>query len=344
MKLCAITNYQNKGYVNETITFNKILNSLRIPHNDVYNFNLPNITYSINKNYTHALIFLDYKISSIDLYNQFFKELKIPKIFIIDSIPQHNKELNDEFININVNGMVNSFCGLPINYQLLIYNNYADGFIFFNDKDVNLFQNYYKLTNPKPASVIPPPLGDINDIKIIFNNMILNKNIGFNGHPSYQSGMFNLLNLIKFNPKYNLNLYGAHGRDEVLDEMIVNHLTSTSNRIRFKGRLKNDEKFFKDNYIYSNLSIYDTFDYYTFFSLLNGSVPIISDSSGTSLFFKSYPFIVNNSVDSMSNVLEIINTTSVDDMKEILKTALEDIKHLNNDNINERYIKFLNSL
>ena len=54
---------------------------------------------------------------------------KIPKIFIIDSIPQHNKELNDEFININVNGMVNSFCGLPINYQLLIYNNYADGFM-----------------------------------------------------------------------------------------------------------------------------------------------------------------------------------------------------------------------
>ena len=120
MKLCAITNYQNKGYVNETITFNKILDSLRIPHNDVYNFNLPNITYSINKNYTHALIFLDYKISSIDLYNQFFKELQIPKIFIIDSIPHHNKKLNDEFIEININGMVNSFCGLPIYYQLLM--------------------------------------------------------------------------------------------------------------------------------------------------------------------------------------------------------------------------------
>jgi hypothetical protein len=46
----------------------------------------------------------------------------------------------------------------------------------------------------------------------------------------------------------------------------------------------------------------------------------------------------------MSNVLEVINTTSVDDMKEILKTALEDIKYLNNDNINEQYIKFINSL
>jgi hypothetical protein len=43
-------------------------------------------------------------------------------------------------------------------------------------------------------------------------------------------------------------------------------------------------------------------------------------------------------------VLDIINKTSVDDMKEILKTALEDIKHLNNDNINEQYKKFINSL
>jgi hypothetical protein len=126
--------------------------------------------------------------------------------------------------------------------------------------------------------------------------------------------------------------------------MIANHLTSTSNRIKFKGRLKNDEKFFKDNYIYSNVSIYDTFDYYTFFSLLNGSVPIISNTSGTSSFFKSYPFIVNNSLDSMSNVLEVINTTSVDDIKDILNTALEGIKHLNNDNINQQYIKFINSL
>ena len=344
MKLCAITNYRNKGYINEIITFNKILDSLHILHEDTFEFNTPNIVYSINKTYTHALIFLDYKISSIDLYNQFFKELQIPKIFIIDSIPHHNKKLNDEFIETNVNGMVNSFCGLPINYQLLIYENYADGFVFFNNHDVNLFQSYYPLTKPKPGLVIPPPLGDINDIKINFNNVIPNKNIGFNGSPSYQSGMFNLLNLMKFNPKYNLNLYGAHGRDELLNEMIVNHLTSTNSRIRFKGRLKNDEKFFKDNYVYANLSLYDTYDYYTFFSLLNGSVPIISNTSGTSSFFKSYPFIVNNTIDSISNVLEIINKTSVDDMKEILKTALEDIKHLNNDNINEQYIKFIKLL
>ena len=46
----------------------------------------------------------------------------------------------------------------------------------------------------------------------------------------------------------------------------------------------------------------------------------------------------------ISNMLDIINKTSVDDMKEILKTALEDIKHLNNGNINQQYIKFINLL
>ena len=76
------------------------------------------------------------------------------------------------------------------------------------------------------------------------------------------------LKLLKFNPKYNLNIYGTHGRDDIMNEMIVNHLTTNSDNIKFNGRLKNSEKFFKDNHIYFNLSIYDTFDYYTFFSLL----------------------------------------------------------------------------
>jgi ERCC4-type nuclease len=149
---------------------------------------------------------------------------------------------------------------------------------------------------------------------------------------------------MKFNPKYNLNLYGTHGRDDILNEMTVNHLTSTIDRIKFKGKVKNDEKFFKENYIYSNLSTYDSFDYYTFFSFLNGSVPLISETSSSSLFFKSYPFIVNNKVDSMSNMLDVIDKTSVDDIKDILKTLFEDIKELNNENNYEQYKKFLDSL
>jgi len=344
MNLCAITNYYNKGYINEIITLNKILDSLHITQNDTYNFNSTNITYSINKTYTHALIFMDYRVSSIEVYRKFFDELQIPKIFVIDTIPHHSKKLNEDFIEIYINGMINSFNGLPLNQQILIYENYADGFIFFNNNDVNLFQHYYNLKTPKPFSIIPPPLGKKDHIKLNLDNITPNKNIGFNGYPSNQSGLFDLLNLMNFNPNYRLNLYGTHGRDDVLNEITVNHLTSTNDRVKFKGKVKNDEKFFKENYIYSNLSTYDSFDYYTFFSLLNGSVPLISETSSTSLFFKSYPFIVNNKVDSMSHMLEVIDKTSVDDIKDILKTSFEDIKELNNENNYEQYKKFLDSL
>jgi hypothetical protein len=344
MKLCAITNHLNKGYINEIITFNKILDSLHISCNDTYEFKTPNVTYGINKTYTHALIFLDYKISGIEVYKQFFNELKIPKIFIIDTIPHHIKKLNDEFIEVYINGMINSFNGLPIYKQIFLYDNYADGLIFLNNNDVNLFQQYYKLTNPKPYSVIPPPLGKKDQIKLNLDNINPNKNIGFNGYPSNHAGLFDLLNLIKFNPKYNLNLYGTHGRDDIMNEMIVNHLTSNSDRIKFNGRLKNDEKFFNDNHIYSNLSIYDTFDYYTFFSLLNGSIPLINETSGTSLFFKTYPFIVNNKIDSMSHMLDVISKTSIDDLKDIITKTFEDIKELNNENNYEQYKKFINTL
>jgi hypothetical protein len=46
----------------------------------------------------------------------------------------------------------------------------------------------------------------------------------------------------------------------------------------------------------------------------------------------------------MSQALETINKTSLDDMKDILKTSFEDIKELNNENNYEQYKKFLNSL
>lgn len=344
MKLCAITNHLNKGYINEIIIFNKILDSLNISHDDTFDFNTPNIIYSINKTYTHALIFLDYKISSIEFYKQFFTELQIPKIFIIDTIPHHIKQLDDEFIKVYIEGMINSFNGLSLNNQLLLYDNYADGFVFLNNNDVNLFQHYYKLTNPKPFSVIPPPLGKKDQIKLNLDNITPNNNIGFNGYPSNQSGLFDSLNLLKFNPKYNLNIYGTHGRDDIMNEMIVNHLTTNSDKIKFNGRLKNDEKFFKDNHIYFNLSIYDTFDYYTFFSLLNGSIPLISKTSGTASFFKSYPFIVNNKMYSKSHMLDVISKTSIDDLKDIITKTFEDIKELNNENNYEQYIKFINSL
>jgi hypothetical protein len=344
MKLCVIHNYNGKGYINEILTLNKIINSLQILPEDIYEFNTPNIVYNLNKNYTHTLIFMDYRVSSIELYKNFFDELKIPKVFIIDTIPHHNKKINEEFINSNVNGVVNIFCGLPIEHQMLIYENYSDGFIFLNHNDVKLFQEYYPLKNEKPFSIIPPSLGKKEDLKINLNNIKPNNNIGFNGYPSSHSGIFDLLKISQFNPNYNFNLYGSHGRDEVLNEMIINHLTMSNPKIKFKGRMKNDEKFFNENFIYGNLSIYDTFDYYTFLSVLNGSIPIINEKSGTSEFFKDYPFIINNKIDVVTNKLNEINNLTISNIKDVLNNTLNHFKKFNDEDNYEKYINFFNSL
>jgi len=344
MKLCVLNNYQNKGYINEIITFNRILTSLNISPEDVYNFNSPNVVYQLNKNYTHVLIFMDYKVSSVELYKDFLEELKILKIFIIDSIPHHNKKISEDFINSNVNGVTNIFCGLPINHQTLLYEKYSDGLIFFNTNDVKLFQQYYPLKNEKPFSIIPPPLGKKENLKINFKNRIPNNNIGLNGYPSSQSGVLELLKISNYNQKYSFNLYGTHGRDEVLNEIIINYLTSVNLKIKFKGKVKNDDKFFNENFIYANLSIYDTFDYYTFFSILNGSVPIINENSGTSEFFKNYPFIINDKIDVVKNKLTQISDTPISEINHILENTLINLMELNDENNYKQYINFLNYL
>ena len=46
----------------------------------------------------------------------------------------------------------------------------------------------------------------------------------------------------------------------------------------------------------------------------------------------------------MSHMLEVIDKTSIDDIKDILKTSFEDIKELNNENNYEQYKKFLDLL
>ena len=65
MKLCSISNYTHKGYINEFFIYNKLSSLLGIGIEDSFNFYNPNIAYTINKNYTHLLVYFDYKSTSI---------------------------------------------------------------------------------------------------------------------------------------------------------------------------------------------------------------------------------------------------------------------------------------
>ena len=115
-----------------------------------------------------------------------------------------------------------------------------------------------------------------------------------------------------------MSLFGDHGRNDISNEILVNHATQSNPNIKFMGKLKDTTKFFKENHIYYNVSIYDSFNYFTFTSLLNGMVPILSKSTTTTEYFPSYPFITDFDEDSINNTLKLIKSTSIEDLKKIL--------------------------
>lgn len=338
MKLCVVTNYTNKGYLNEILIFNKLCSTLNITPLDIFSFHNLNSPYKINKEYTHALVLFDYKTTSIELYKQFLEEVKIPRIFVIDTIAHKHKDIHLSFTQNNSS----LFTSLSLYYQTLLYDKFADGFVFYSNIDKKLFNQYYKLIKPKNSVIIPPSLGKKEDIKINLKNLSPNKLVGFNGVPSYSNNFLSLEYIFKSLPEYSLDVYGSHGREDIMDETLMNHLSSSTQNIKFKGKLNNYNNFYKLYHTYFNATIYDSFNYFTFLSLLNGVVPILSKNTGTSSYFGSYPFIAEDKPESVKYNIELINKTPKNYLEEILTLTFKNFKELNDETSKEKYYSFLN--
>ena len=342
MRLCLITNYIDGKYINESLILNQLFVTLGLSAKDIFNFNNPNLAYKVNKGYTHSLILLDYKISSIELYKEFLEEVSIPKIFIIDTIPEKHRELHIEFCSKFLKDYVNNFTLLSLKHQNYLYENYADGFIFYSELDKNLFKKYYKNHLSKPTKIIPPSLGKKSDININFENLKPNKLIGFNNTPSYANGLLSLGETLKQIPDYSLDIYGSHGRTESTNEILTNDITTALSNAQFRGKVKNLKKFYQLYHIYYNSVIYDSFNYFTFLCILNGMVPIVKQNTGTASYFKSYPFVVTEDPNSLKYNLELINNTPITYLKNILTTTVEGLNGLNDENSKKQYYNFLN--
>ncbi|MDA8940707.1 hypothetical protein N9H34_01090 [bacterium] len=343
MKICLITNY-TREYINDLQIFHKLLETLELSSRDVFNISSLNSVYNINDDYTHSLVLLDFKSTNISLHKQFLSEVNIPRIFIIDTIPKIQKDLDITFNKELRNSNISHLTSLPFSSQLFLYEQYADGLVFYSSMDQNHFGDIYPIKNPIPSCVIPPSLGSKEDIQIDFSYFSPNNNIGFNGSPSFSNGIYHLFDALVPSSNYNVNIFGSHGRNELSNEILVNHITKTSSYIKFKGRLKDPTFFFKENHIYHNISIYDSFNYFTFTSLLNGMVPILSYSTSTAEYFPSYPFISDIDSNSINNTLEKILSTPTKELKDILLTTVLSLKHLNNKDLKKEYFNFLNSI
>ena len=344
MKLCSINNYTHKGYINEFFIYNKLSSLLGIGIKDSFNFNNPNIAYTINKNYTHLLVYFDYKVTSIQEYDELLSEIKIPKIFVIDTIPLKHEEINKEFIDTFLKNNIYSFTCLSKNLQEILYKKHANGIILFSDNDKNLFEKYYTKTNSIPKIVIPPSLGKEKEIKINYNNFSPNKLLGYNGVPSYANGFTFIGNAFSNLPELQLSVFGTHGRTDFNNEILINDILEKVPNVKFRGRLKNYNKFFKLYHIYPNLAIYDSFDYFTFKSLLNGMVPLLTKNTGTSSYFKSYPFICSLDDNSIKYNLELILKTPPNYLKEILDNIAENLKELSDEKCLSRYQTFIKNI
>ncbi|MCP4482468.1 MAG: hypothetical protein GY817_06820 [bacterium] len=343
MKICLITN-NTRGYTNDILIFNKLLETLDLSPKDVFYLKNFNDVYHINDNYTHSLVLLDYKSTNITQHQEFFSEIKIPRIFIIDTIPKIHRDLDILFNKELRKHQYPLLTSLPFNLQLFLYNEYADALLFYSNRDQKYFQDIYPLKNPTPSYVIPPSLGNKEDIQIDFTHFFPNNNIGFNGSPSFSNGIYHIFDTLNNFPNYTLSLFGNHGRNEVSNEILANFITDQSPNINFNGKLKDTNKFFKNNHIYHNISVYDSFNYFTFTSLLNGMVPILSTSSSTAEYFIDYPFISDLDVNSIYNTLNNITSTPIKELKEILIDTSLRLKHMNNKNIKNEYYNFLNNL
>lgn len=354
MKLCIITNYTHTGYTNEPLIFKKLSSLLDIKEEDTFDFLDLNSAYKVNKEYTHALILFNYKITSIEPYKEYLEEVTIPRIFIIDTICHKHEELNKQFNDIVKNQWSSSlpqlanistnFTSLSQSLLTVLYKKYSDGLIFFSELDKELFKEYYFKALPKPTAIIPPSLGKKEDIKIDFSNLTPNTLIGYNGSPSFSNGIGFLKDIIPHFPNSFYKIHGSHGREDLNNELLFNILSLGFQNLSFGGRLKNYSKFYFHYHIYFNPSLYDSFNYFTFLSLLNGMVPVISKNTGTSSYFKSYPFIAEPNAQSIRYIMDLILKTPTDHLKNILSNTADSFKELSDENIKEKYQIFLNTL
>lgn len=344
MKICIITNYIDRGYVNELLILNNLTSTLNLQQKDIYSVSDVNLSYSVNKNYTHVLVLLDFKITSLLSITPFLDNISIPKIFVVDTIPEIHKDIDIDVLN-HYNFKSNStYNSLSKNSQNLLYNNYADALIFYSNLDFDVFTKHYEISDKKKVTIIPPSLG--KEESIVFNSTFFksNNNIGFNGIPSFNNGFGHLIGSLASLPDYSLNIYGKHGRSPFTTQPLINNATSVHPNIHFKGQLRNSSNFYKNNHIYANIGIYNSFDLPTLYSMINGMVPIISPNLPISEFLPNYPFISNCDYNEIIKTIKQIKNTSDVDLKDILHKEVNNIKFLNDNFLKEKYYFFLNSL
>jgi hypothetical protein len=342
MKLSTVSNYKDKGYINESAIFNELYSTLGITSRDTFDYREFNAPYLINNTYTHLIVAFDYKTTSIQLYTEFLKEITIPKVFIVDTIPEKHRELNKEYVDTYMPNFTEGYTGLTKQLQNIIYEDYADAFVFFSEKDKSLFNKYYSVSNEKPKVVIPPPLGPEESIKP--NQVNIVGPLVYNGVPSYANGLSNVGNFLYRNKNIHMDMYGTHGRTDLNNEILINDLLNNLGNFKFKARVRKDIDIFKNYSVYMHLPNYDSFDYFCFKSIINGTLPMVSKNSTFHEYLNEYPFTCTSDPANIDYTFNLLTQTSEETLNQIIKTQVKKLKELSNENTLKKYVNLMENL
>lgn len=274
------------------------------------------------------------------IYNlKFLQQIKLKKIATIHSVVDKEIELYLECMRIyfkKVDVGINTLYGDEYQHQFL---DIMDGFVFYTHNDAVVFNQYYE--SDRPQHIIPPSIEYCFDA--YSNKIKKNNNISVLGRIDYRKGVIASFSAMNFIEQYNLDVYGLIMNEH--DGVILNYFISKNKNIVYKGTLSDNDYYFNRTSIFLGNSLYEPFGFSHVENLFNFVVPIIGKDTGThEAFGVDYPFVVEDSVPQLVEMVTQIERMHDGELYEILKRTQNNLIHLTDNYFRDSYTKFVESI
>ena len=340
MSICILTNTVSKKYIEDDYIIKK---SSYILNAEILDFETKNIQHYINKNYKNVLIYFDSYVTNINRFYELLKKININKTFVINYIPHKEKVLQNNILKYVEEKALHYI--VPNKKELEEFYNLSDRFIFYSQEDRDDFYKFYNLKNKKNAVIIPS-IENKNKFEVDRNNIqSVYPHIGFNGNIEYKKGLYEMLFSV-YNLNYknlSINIFGTHGKDETIEEDLLNFYTENLTNVNFKGKLVNSKRFFRYNTFYFGCANYHSFSPFCLENISNGMVPLLSKGSHYHSLLEDYPFTIEDqTVDSYSILFDKIFNFDSNYFFTLLKDKNKILSKYNNEYFNNNIKKFLN--
>jgi glycosyltransferase involved in cell wall biosynthesis len=341
MKICIITDVPLGIEHGMGRYITNLSNSLGIDGKSIFNLFTLNddiISY-INSEFDIVSIQIGIlKLSQINNL-KFLQQIRLKKIATIHSVVDKEIELYLECMRIyfkKVDVGVNTLYGDEYQQQFL---DIMDGFVFYTYNDSVVFNQYYK--SDKPQYIIPPSIEYCFDV--YSNRVKKNNNISVLGRIDYRKGVIASFSSMGFLQQYNLDVYGLIMNEH--DGLILNHFLNKNRNIVYKGTLSDKLYYFDRTSIFLGNSLYEPFGFSHIENLFNFVVPIIGKDTGThEAFGADYPFVVEDSVPQLVEMVKQIERMNGGELYEILKRTQNNLIHLTDEYFRQKYLEMIKSI